>query len=56
MKFKGIMLITLVLLVVLTIGAISASEDISQDDNLTVIETGGFKIQILPNLLKVMRF
>lgn len=35
MKYEKIMLITMVLLAILTIGAVSASEDTS-DDNLTV--------------------
>ena len=39
MKFKKIMLVTLVLLAILTMGAVSASEDVaSDDDGLAVIE------------------
>ncbi|MDO5815217.1 MAG: hypothetical protein Q4Q18_06230 [Methanobrevibacter sp.] len=39
MKFKKIMLITFLLLAVLTIGAVSASDDVS-DENLTVSDGG----------------
>ena len=35
MKFKRIMLVSVFLLAILTIGAVSASEDIASDDNLT---------------------
>ena len=39
MKFKKIMLVTIVLLAILTMGAVSASEDVaSDDDGLAVIE------------------
>lgn len=37
MKYKKLMLVTLVLLAILTIGAVSASDDVSSD-NLTVSE------------------
>ena len=40
MKFRKIMLATLLLLTVITIGAVSASEDIA-DDNVTAIEPAG---------------
>ena len=40
MKFGEIMLATLLLLTVITIGAVSASEDIA-DDNVTAIEPAG---------------
>ena len=35
MKYKKIMLVCIFLLAILTIGAVSASEDIASDDNLT---------------------
>lgn len=40
MKYKKLMLVTLVLLAILTIGAVSASDDVSSD-NLTVSEDVG---------------
>ena len=35
MKYEKIMLVCIFLLAILTIGAVSASEDIASDDNLT---------------------
>jgi hypothetical protein len=40
MRFKKIMLVTFVLLAVLTIGAVSAAEDVTSDDALTVVDDG----------------
>ncbi len=40
MKFKKIMLITLLLLAVLTIGAVSASEDVASDDSMAASDEG----------------
>ena len=44
MKFKRIMLVTLVLLAILTIGAVSASDDIASDDGLAVSDDAGIVI------------
>jgi hypothetical protein len=40
MRLKKIMLVTFVLLAVLTIGAVSAAEDVASDDALTVVDNG----------------
>lgn len=40
MKIKKIMLVTFVLLAILTIGAVSASDDVASDGNLTVSDDG----------------
>ena len=39
MKFKGMMLVTLVLLAILTIGAVSASDNLTVEDGLTASDT-----------------
>lgn len=48
MKFKGMMLVTLVLLAILTIGAVSASDDVTADDNLAASDITDTPIEEAP--------